>query len=125
MRSEHLDDCVNPLLVTGFGDTAGTAPSREDVVTPFEIMGNDGIVPGACSAPDAMIGEVIGKIGWVRGTQCEKVEHCEFTGAREASEDISLDPSDRVVGLHRVGGTGVFEHDGHQLITLASPRKGM
>ena len=124
MRPEHLDDCVNPLLVTGFGDTAGTAPCREDVVTPVEIVGNDGIVPVARSAPDAMIGDVSGKVGWVRGTQCEKVEHCKLTGAREALEDIGLDASDRVVGAHRVGGTGVLEHDGHKPIALAVAPEG-
>ena len=124
IRPEQFDDCVNPLLVTGFGDTAGTAPCREDVVTAVENVGNDGIVPGACSAPDAMIGEVSGKVGWVRGTQCEKIEHCELTGAREALEDISLDASDRVVGVHRVGGTGVLEHNGHKLIALAVAPEG-
>ena len=124
MRPEHFDDCVNPLFIAGFGDTAGTAPCQEDVVTPVEIAGNDSIVPVACSAPDAMSGDVSGKIGRVRGAPCEEVEHCEFTGAREVFEDIGLDASDRVVGSHRVGGTGVLEHDGHTPITLAAAPEG-
>ncbi|MCY3819093.1 MAG: hypothetical protein OXH52_06985 [Gammaproteobacteria bacterium] len=93
-------------------------------MTPVEIVGNDGIVPVACSAPDAMIGDVSGEVRCVRGTQCEKVEHCNLTGAREAFEDIGLDASDRVVGARRVGGTGVLEHDGHKLIALAFASEG-
>ena len=124
IRLEQLDDRVNPSLVEGFGDTTGTAPCREDVVTPAEIVGNDAIVPVACSAPDAKIGEVSGKVGWVRSTQCEKVEHCDLTGAREALVYIVLDASDRAVGALRVGGTRVLEHDGHKLIALAVAPEG-
>lgn len=93
-------------------------------MTPVEIVGNDGIILDACSAPDAMTGDVSGKVGWVRGTQCEKVEHCKFTGAREASVYIGLDASDRVVGKHRVGGTRVLEHDSHKLIALVVAPEG-